>query len=86
MFKNILALLVLVAALSACASWFSSSKPDSDTAVQAPNNPAVGSKDSSDFSFGQAASVPAKSPSSGTNDVQPVPASAPVNASGVSGQ
>lgn len=84
MFKRILALSVLIVGLSACASWFTSSKPDGDTATPAPNNPTVGSKDSSDFSFGQAASVPVKSVSSGT-DTKPATTSS-TNASGISGQ
>lgn len=79
MFKKILVLVFLVAGLTACASWFSSSKGDNVTT--APDSPTVGSKDSSDFSFGQAASEPTKS--AGQNDTKKVASATNANASGV---
>lgn len=52
MFKQMLALVIL-SSLVACASWNSN-----DNASKEPNSPTVGSKDSSDFLFGQAADSP----------------------------
>lgn len=54
MFKRMLALAVLSSFLASCASWFSSS----DSTSNEPDSPTVGSKDSSDFLFGQAAASP----------------------------
>lgn len=50
MLKRILALAVLSSFLVSCASWFSS-----DSTGNEQNSPTVGSRDSSDFLFGQAA-------------------------------
>jgi hypothetical protein len=48
-----LALAILSSSLVACASWYSN-----DSASKEPDSPTVGSKDSSDFLFGQAADSP----------------------------
>jgi hypothetical protein len=53
MFKRMLALAVLSYFLVSCASWYSS-----DSTSKEPDSPTVGSKDSSDFLFGQAADSP----------------------------
>lgn len=48
-----LALVILSSALVACASWYSN-----DGATKEVDSPTVGSRDSSDFLFGQAADSP----------------------------
>lgn len=53
-FKRILALAILSTCMVACASFMS----DNKAPVTEADNPAVGSKDSSDFLFGQAADSP----------------------------
>jgi hypothetical protein len=53
MLRRMLALAVLSSFLISCASWFSS-----DSTSKEQDSPTVGSKDSSDFLFGQAADTP----------------------------
>ncbi|MBY0378435.1 MAG: hypothetical protein K2Q33_07730 [Gammaproteobacteria bacterium] len=53
MFRRMLVLVVLFSSLVACASWSSN-----DGSSKELDSPTVGSKDSSDFLFGQAANSP----------------------------
>jgi len=53
MLKKLLTLVITGSILAACSSWGSSSNKQ-----PAPNDPTVGSRDSSDFLFGQAAIEP----------------------------
>lgn len=77
MLKKILAIAVISSSLAACASWFSSSSSNHEE-----DNPAVGSKDSSDFLFGEAASAPvASSPQKMSTPGAGTTASAPVASS-----
>ena len=58
-FKKVLILVVTCSILVACSSWSSDS---SGNKKPAPNDPTVGSRDSSDMLFGQAAIEPGQTP------------------------
>ena len=60
--KKILTLAAVCSLLAACSSWGSSSN-----SKPAPNDPTVGSRDSSDMLFGQAAIEPGQTPTNKRN-------------------